>query len=120
VSCIVKRLYEMGEEALGRVAAELLSNPTFADAFSRALQGAIATKGRVDRNIQTILGLLNLPSRSDLHKLVTKLETIQGSLVNLNIKVDRILAAQTPRPPRRRRPAAGKTAATPADDAGGE
>jgi hypothetical protein len=115
VSCIVKRLYEMGEEALGRLAADLLSNPTFAEAFSRALQTAFATKGRVDKNIQTVLALLNLPSRSDVHKLVTKLETIQGSLVNLNIKVDRILAAQEPRRPRARRNAGGKP-----DDGSGE
>jgi hypothetical protein len=114
----VKRLYEMGEEALGRLAADLLSNPTFADAFSRALQGAIATKGRVDKNIQTVLALLNIPSRSDLHRLVTKLETIQGSLVNLNIKVDRLLAAQTPRRPRTRRTGIDKTAEDAADDAG--
>jgi hypothetical protein len=107
----------MGEEALGRLAADLLSNPTFADAFTRALQGAIATKGRVDKNIQTLLALLNLPSRSDLHKLVTKLETIQGSLVNLNIKVDRILAAQAPRRARARRTGIDKTAEDAADDA---
>jgi hypothetical protein len=108
----------MGEEALGRLAADLLSNPTFADAFSRALQSAIATKGRVDKNIQTVLALLNLPSRSDLHKLVTKLETIQGSLVNLNIKVDRLLAAQTPRRPRARRTGIDKTGDDAADDGG--
>lgn len=114
----MKRLYEMGEEALGRLAADLLSNPTFADAFSRALQGAFATKGRVDKNIQTVLGLLNLPSRADLNRLVTKLETIQGSLVNLNIKVDRLLAAQTPRRPRRRRAPVPKAAEDAADDGG--
>ena len=112
----MKRLYEMGEEALGRLIADLLSNPTFAAAFSSALQSAFETKGRVDKNIQTVLGLLNLPSRSDLHKLVTKLETIQGSLVNLNIKVDRLLAAQPPRAAKRRHPRAPR----PAPDAGDE
>jgi hypothetical protein len=99
---ILKRLYELGEEALGRVAAALLANPRFADAFGRALQSAFATKTRVDRNIQNVLALLNLPSRGDVSRLLTKLEALQGSLVNLNLKVDRLLAAS--KPVRRRAP----------------
>ena len=56
-----------------------------------AIQQAIATKGHVDRNMQTLLALLSVPSRADVNRLMTKLETIQGSLVNLNLKVDRLL-----------------------------
>lgn len=102
---ILKRLYDFGEERLARLAEELLANPRFADAFSRALQSALETKGRVDRNMQTLLALLNLPSRTDVNRLLTKLDAIQGSLVNLNLKVDRLLAGQ----PARRRRAADKT-----------
>jgi hypothetical protein len=63
------------------------------------------TKGQVDRNIERFLGALNLPSRADYAKLVSKIEAMQGSLVNLNIKLDRLLAEREPRrrasPPRR-------------------
>jgi hypothetical protein len=97
---ILKRLYGFGEERLARFAEELLSNPRVAEAFSVALRRAFETKGRVDRNMQTILALLNMPSRADLTRLTTKLEAIQGSLVNLNLKVDRLMA--TTRAPRRR------------------
>ena len=55
--------------------------------------------------MQTLLGLLNLPSHADLARIVTKLEVIQGSLVNLNLKVDRLLAGDRPRSRRRRRKA---------------
>ena len=103
---ILKRLYGFGEEKLARFAEELLSNPRVADAFSAALRKAFETKGRVDRNMQLLLGLLNLPSRTDLTRLVTKIEAIQGSLVNLNLKVDRLLAAQAGR----RRRAGGRGA----------
>ena len=78
-----------------------------------ALRKAIETKGRVDRNLQTVLALLNLPSRADVNRVVTKLETIQGTLVNLNLKVDRLLAT---RPPRRRRAGRGKPATPPSDE----
>jgi hypothetical protein len=101
-NAILKRLYGFGEERLARLAEELLANPRFAEAFSRALQSALATKGKMDRNMQTLLGLLNLPSRKDVNRLLTKLEAIQGNLVNLNLKVDRLLTGQ---PARRRRSA---------------
>ena len=73
-----------------------------AEAFSSALQRAAKTKGQVDRNMQMVLGLLNLPSKADYNKLLSKIEALQGSLVNLNIKVDRLLADRDrPKPPRR-------------------
>ena len=97
---ILKRLYDFGEEALARLAQELLSNPRVAEAFTTALQKGFAAKGRIDRNLQTVLGLLNLPSRADFNRLLTKLEAIQGSLVNLNLKVDRLMTARAE--PRRR------------------
>ena len=103
---ILKRLLGLGEERLGRLAEELLSNPRVAETFSTALQKAFEAKGRVDRNMQTVLGLLNLPSRGDLARLVTKLEAIQGNLVNLNLKIDRLLATQAPRRRSSRKPPA--------------
>lgn len=54
-------------------------------------------KGTVDRNMQTVLGLLNVPSRHDVTRLSTKLEAIQGNLMNLNLKVDRLLAERAAR-----------------------
>ena len=96
---VLKRLYEMGEAKLGQLAEELLSNPRVADAFASTLRKAFETKGKVDKNLQSVLALLNMPSRADVSRILTKLEAIQGSLVNLNLKVDRILA--TTRAPRR-------------------
>lgn len=81
-------------------AEELLSNPKMAEAFSAALQRAMQTKGQVDRNMQMLLGMLNVPSKADYNKLLAKIEALQGSLVNLNIKLDRVLAERD-RPKRR-------------------
>ncbi|TMA52954.1 MAG: hypothetical protein E6J71_16315 [Deltaproteobacteria bacterium] len=76
----------------------MLANPRVAEAFSWGLQRIFETKGRVDRNMQMLLAFFNLPSRTDVNRLLTKIEAIQGSLVNLNLKVDRLLVS----PPRRR------------------
>lgn len=103
---ILKRVYDFGEEQLARLVGDLLSNAAVAEALGTALQKAFATKGKVDRNLQALLGLLNLPSRADVNRLLTKLEAIQGSLVNLNLKVDRLMATRAPRA----RPAVRKSA----------
>jgi hypothetical protein len=92
---IIKRLY--GSEAFTWLAEELLSNRHFTEALTRAVQKGLETKGRIDRNIEMVLRLLNLPSRADLTRLATKLEVLQGSLVNLNLKVDRLMDRQRAR-----------------------
>ena len=98
------KLYEAGEESFSRFAKEVLAHPAFATALEKALRNATATKGKIDRNMDTVLGVLNLPSKADYTRLLAKIETVQGSLVNLNIKLDRMLAAQakTPTPVRSR------------------
>jgi len=87
---VFQRLREMGEEQLNRVLEEMMSSPRFADILGKTIQQAMATKGSMDRNMQTILSLFNLPSKADYKKLSTKIEALQGSLVNLNIKLDRM------------------------------
>lgn len=98
---ILSWIVEMGEARLMQLAEELLSNPTMAETFSSALHRAARTKGQVDRNMQMILGMLNMPSKADYNRLLSKIESLQGSLVNLNIKLDRLLAErERPKRPR--------------------
>lgn len=99
---MLHRLLGVGEERLVRLAQEILANPRLAEAFASALRKAAETRGKVDRNLQNILHLLNLPSRGDVNRLLTKMETLQGSLVSLNLKIDRLLAESRPRPRRRK------------------
>ena len=90
---LFETLYEAGEEQVSRFAKEAVAHPSFSSVMEKTLRGALETKGKVDQNINYILGLLNLPSKADYTKLLAKIETLQGSMVNLNIKFDRLLAA---------------------------
>ena len=87
-------LVEQGGATVGQVVEELLGRPGISDGLSKMAQRAAKTKGRVDKNVEMLLHLMNLPSRADHDKLRVKIEHLQGSLVNLNMKLDRLLAAQ--------------------------
>lgn len=94
-----QRLFGAGEERLGQVAEDLLSSQTVRDALASTFRKAARTKGQVDRNMEMILAALNLPTRRDFDKLYAKVESLQGSLVNLSIKLDRLVAQQQAAPP---------------------
>ncbi len=91
---LLQWLYERGEEALGDAVQDLLGRRGFTDGVSKLVEQAARSKRRVDKNVEVLLHLLNLPSRADYNKLLLKVEHLQGSLVNLSMKLDRILAAQ--------------------------
>lgn len=85
------------------LAQTLLANPLFAQAVGTAIQRGMATKTAIDRNLEALLGLLNLPTKADVRKLRTKLEVVQGSLAALHEKLDRVLETAPPRPARKPR-----------------
>src|SRR5262249_36515433 len=91
-------LFGAGEERLSQLAEEVIGNPRVREALAAGFRRAARTKGQVDRNMEMILAALNLPTRRDFDKLYAKVEALQGSLVNLSIKLDRLAAAQAAKP----------------------
>ena len=96
-----ERLYEQGGARVNKVIEELFKNPKVTDHLGKTVGRAAGAKRQIDRNMQLLLSLLNLPSRADYNRLLAKIETLQGSLVNLNMKLDRIMAAQERPKPKR-------------------
>jgi predicted transcriptional regulator len=86
-------IYGRGEQTLSKVVEEIAGNRELTDAIVKAVRSAVAAKGTIDRNMQRLLNLLNVPSRADYQVLLTKVQTLQGSLINVNMKLDRLLAA---------------------------
>jgi hypothetical protein len=93
------QMRERGEEAVSQVFDGLIKNRGLADQLGKTLGRAARAKRTVDRNMQYVLSALNLPSRADYNRLLAKIESLQGSLVNLSMKLDRILAQQHSAPP---------------------
>jgi hypothetical protein len=109
---MIARLFERGEEVVGVFLEELLGSRNVADQLGKTVGRAAGAKKRVDQNMQALLSLFNVPSRADYQRLLTKIEGLQGSMVNLSMKLDRLIAAQqqaarpSPRAPKPRKPAA--------------
>jgi hypothetical protein len=108
---LFEKLYEVGEENLARFVEEILSSPVFAEEVDCTLRNAAETKGKVDQNIAALLSLLNLPSKADYDRLAAQVEAVQGSLVNLNLKLDRLLAEKKKKARRTARTAKKQSAA---------
>jgi hypothetical protein len=91
---VLSSLVGRGEEVFAVFLEELGRNPKVREQLGKTLERAVDAKRAVDKNMQTVLSVLNVPSRADFHRVLTKIEALQGSVVNLSMKVDRLVAAQ--------------------------
>lgn len=80
------RVTRQGEEAIGRLAQELLENP----AVSRALSAAFETRERAVRAQELAMGALNLPSASDLERLTRRIRSVSQRLEGVEDGLDRL------------------------------
>src|SRR5579884_1715626 len=81
-----ERMTRQGEEAIGKLAQELLDNPMVSGALSAALE----TRERAMRAQEAALGALNLPSASDLERLTRRLRSVSQRLEALEDGIDRV------------------------------
>lgn len=80
------RVTRQGEEAIGKLAQELLENPV----VSGALAAALGTRERAMRAQEAALGALNLPSASDLERLTRRLRSVSQRLEGIEDGLDRV------------------------------
>ncbi|MGH7786315.1 MAG: hypothetical protein ACRERC_05575 [Candidatus Binatia bacterium] len=91
---VLSGLIERGEEVVSVFLEELGRNPRVREQLGKTVERAVDAKRRVDKNMQTVLSVLNVPSRADYNRVLAKIEGLQGSMVNLSMKLDRVLAHQ--------------------------
>ena len=81
-----ERVTRQGEEAIGKLAQELLENPM----VSSALSPAFETRERAMRAQEAALGALNLPSASDLERLTRRLRGVSQRLEGIEDGLDKL------------------------------
>ncbi len=89
---LLERLRQMSEEGISSFLNELMANEIWRRRIGRAGERFLANKQSFDRNVETILDFVNIPSKRDVRELKTRLDHLNGQLVNLSMKIDRMLA----------------------------
>src|SRR6201996_6993302 len=80
------RVTRQSEEAIGKLAQELLENPVVSGALSRAFE----TRERAMRAQEGAMGALNLPSASDLERLTRRVRSVSQRLEGIEDGLDRL------------------------------
>jgi predicted nucleic acid-binding Zn-ribbon protein len=80
------RLQRQGEDALGRLAQELLENPLVTGAISRAFEA----REKAAAAQEAAMGALNLPSAADLERLTRRVRSVSQRLEGIEDAVDRV------------------------------
>jgi hypothetical protein len=80
------RVTRQGEEAIGKLAQDLLENPMVSGALSKAFE----TRERAMRAQEVAMGALNLPSASDLERLTRRVRSVSQRLEGIEDGLDRL------------------------------
>jgi chromosome segregation ATPase len=82
----VEKLSRQGEEALGRVAEELIANPVVNGAITRAFEA----REKAAQAQEAALGALNLPSAADIERVTRRLRSLSQRLEAIEDALDRL------------------------------
>ncbi len=80
------RIARQGEDALGKIAQDLLENPLVSSTISRAFEA----RERAVQAQEAAMGALNLPSAADIERLTRRLRSVSQRLEGIEDGVDRL------------------------------
>ena len=82
----VEKLSRQGEEALGKIAEELISNPVVNGAIARAFDA----REKAVQAQEAAMGALNLPSAADIERVTRRLRSLSQRLEGIEDAIDRL------------------------------
>jgi CRP-like cAMP-binding protein len=80
------RIARQGEDALGKLAQELLENPLVNSAIARAFEA----REKAVQAQEAAMGALNLPSAADIERLTRRLRSVSQRMEGIEEAVDRL------------------------------
>ena len=83
---LVEKLSRQKEEALGRLAEELATNPMVAGAVARAFQA----REKAGQAQEAAMGALGIPSAADIERLTRRLRSVSQRLEGIEDALDRL------------------------------
>lgn len=83
---LVDRLSRQSEDALGRIAEELATNPVVSGALSRAF----GAREKAVQAQEAAMGMLNIPSAADVERITRRLRSVSQRLEAIEDTLDRL------------------------------
>ncbi len=93
-NAVMKKLVATGEERIGKLVQQLMSNEKFVAGVQSIVGRALSAKGSVDKSIRTALSAMNLPSTGDLETVREKIEELEKVLGQVEGKIDELMQAK--------------------------
>lgn len=87
---IFKKMMTTGEEQLGRLASQLVSNERFMSSVQTAVSTALSAKGALDQQLASAMQAMHVPTISDVKKVNDRLDELERIFEGLAQKVDDI------------------------------
>ena len=84
---VLKKMIATGEERVGRIATQLLSNERLMGALQKTVSAALEAKATAERAAQSALGAMNIPTSGDVKKLEGKIEELEKVFEGLSAKI---------------------------------
>jgi hypothetical protein len=82
----VEKMSRQGEEALGKIAEELIANPVVNAAIARAFDA----REKAVQAQEAAMGALNLPSAADIERVTRRLRSLSQRLEAIEDAIDRL------------------------------
>ena len=81
-----ERLTKQGEDAIGKLAQDLLENPLVNGAIARAFEA----REKASQAQEAALGALNIPTAADIERLTRRVRSVSQRLEGIEDAVDRL------------------------------
>ena len=81
-----ERLTKQGEDAIGKLAQDLLENPLVNSALSRAFEA----REKASQAQDAALGALNIPTAADIERLTRRVRSVSQRLEGIEDAIDRL------------------------------
>ena len=82
------------KQKLTDLPGKILEEDALLNNLDKALDMTRETKVRFDRAVQVFMNVLNLPTVDDLNELNRRIDSLNGKIVGLSLKLDRLMSAE--------------------------
>jgi polyhydroxyalkanoate synthesis regulator phasin len=92
VESLMGKLRQLSEDGAASFFSEVMASERLRKGLGRAGERFLSNKESFNSNVESILDFVNIPSKRDVRELKSRLDTLSTQLVNLSMKVDRMMA----------------------------